>query len=113
MNHKYNFFLIAFLLILFIVASSFDFSSRKLLEEKTSLTALEPDSTPVAAEPTTQNKFIQSKNFKLEEELVNREEVDDYIVETYREYEVYTDSQGNVKERIPTSNYSYIRYQNN
>ncbi|OCA85178.1 hypothetical protein [Pseudobacillus wudalianchiensis] len=110
MNKKFTFFLFPALFILLAAASSFDFSSRRLLEEKTSLTTIEPDSEPVLAESTDQNKFIQSKNFKVEEELVQREEVDDYMVETYREYEVYTDSQGNEQERIPTSNYSYIRY---
>lgn len=71
---------------------------------------MEPGSTPVIAESKEQKEQFQPRNFKLEEKLVNREEIDDYVVETYREYEVYTDSQGNVTESIPTSNYNYIRY---
>ncbi|MCM3665804.1 hypothetical protein M3204_15400 [Mesobacillus subterraneus] len=38
------------------------------------------------------------------------EEVDGYIVETYREYEVYKDKDGNILKQVPTSNFDYIRY---
>ncbi|MEN2767542.1 hypothetical protein [Ornithinibacillus xuwenensis] len=45
--------------------------------------------------------------FRLEE----MNEVDDYIVETYQEYEVHEDAAGNVIVRIPTSKYNYLKYQ--
>lgn len=111
MSSKRSLFLLPFLFFILITASSVDFSSRKIMEEKNSLAALESAGTPATAEPEQKSAAVQSKNFKLEEKLVNREEVDGYIVETYREYEIYTDSQGNVKESVPTSNYNYIRYQ--
>jgi hypothetical protein len=46
----------------------------------------------------------------LEYRLEEMKEVDGYIVETYREYEVHEDEDGNVVIRIPTSNYNYLRY---
>jgi hypothetical protein len=38
------------------------------------------------------------------------EEVDGYIVETYREYEIYKDQDGNIIKQVPTSNFNYLRY---
>lgn len=38
------------------------------------------------------------------------EEVDGYIVETYREYEIYKDKYGNIIKQVPTSNFDYIKY---
>ncbi|MBT2636784.1 hypothetical protein [Bacillus sp. ISL-39] len=37
-------------------------------------------------------------------------EVDGYIVETYREYEIHRDQEGKILKQIPTSNYEYVRY---
>ena len=34
----------------------------------------------------------------------------DYIIEEYREYEVFRDENGDILKSIPTSNYDYIRY---
>ena len=34
----------------------------------------------------------------------------DYIIEEYREYEVFRDENGGILKSIPTSNYDYIRY---
>lgn len=39
-------------------------------------------------------------------------EVDGYIVETYREYEMQRDEDGKILKQIPTSNYEYVRYKN-
>lgn len=39
-------------------------------------------------------------------------EVDGYIVETYREYEIQRDQDGKILKQIPTSNYEYVRYKN-
>lgn len=33
-----------------------------------------------------------------------------YRIETYREYEIYTDEEGNVMKEVPTSNFNYLRY---
>ncbi|WP_113927941.1 hypothetical protein [Bacillus sp. P14.5] len=37
-------------------------------------------------------------------------EEDGYIVEIYREYEIYRDVDGNVIKEVPTSNFEYMRY---
>lgn len=37
-------------------------------------------------------------------------EVDGYIIETYREYEVHRDENGKIIKQVPTSNFEYIRY---
>lgn len=39
-------------------------------------------------------------------------EVDGYIIETYREYEVHRDEDGKIIKQVPTSNFEYIRYRN-
>lgn len=40
----------------------------------------------------------------------NEEEIEGYIVETYREYEIYKDEKGNKIKQVPTSHFEYIRY---
>jgi hypothetical protein len=46
----------------------------------------------------------------LETKLVDVTEDDGYVVEVYREYEVFKDEAGNIIESIPTENYQYLRY---
>jgi hypothetical protein len=46
----------------------------------------------------------------LEMFLVSQDEVDGEIVETYREYEVYYDQNGEIQKKEPTSHYEYLRY---
>lgn len=105
----------AFLVLIFIVTWYADSSSRQVLDEANpvSLAEQEEDSEPVIAETEEQPaEPHQPANFELEEKLVDREEVDGYIVETYQEYEIYKDQKGNVTKSVPTSNYDYIRYLN-
>jgi hypothetical protein len=47
---------------------------------------------------------------KLDYLLEKEEEVDGYIVETYREYEIYHDEYGNEINKVPTSHLDFIRY---
>ncbi|MFJ7726270.1 hypothetical protein ACIQXV_08910 [Neobacillus sp. NPDC097160] len=47
---------------------------------------------------------------ELEEKLEKTERVDGYIVETYEEYEVYKDKDGNVIKSEPTGKTDSIRY---
>lgn len=106
----------AFLVLIFTVTWYADSSSRQVLDETNPVSLAEQqeeDSEPVAAEAEEQPaEPYQPANFELEEKLVGREEVDDYIVETYREYEIYKNQAGNVTKSVPTSNYDYIRYRN-
>ncbi|WP_047982310.1 hypothetical protein [Ornithinibacillus contaminans] len=60
----------------------------------------------------TSNQSIQkSVSTYFEYRLEEMKEVDGYIVETYQEYEVHEDAEGEVISRIPTSNYNYLKYQ--
>lgn len=66
----------------------------------------------VQEDPETSNNILETiiPEFEyLHEEALNKE-VDGYIVETYREYEIHRDQAGNIIKQIPTSNYEYIRY---
>ncbi|UOQ45599.1 hypothetical protein MUN89_06565 [Halobacillus salinarum] len=49
----------------------------------------------------------------LEMYLERKDQVGDYIVETYREYEIYKDTNGTITKKVPTSNYNYLRYYKN
>ncbi|WP_078544148.1 hypothetical protein [Litchfieldia alkalitelluris] len=46
----------------------------------------------------------------FEDRLVDTQLKDGYIVEEYREYELYIDENGKLLKTVPTSNYNYIRY---
>jgi hypothetical protein len=48
--------------------------------------------------------------FEYVHEKAKDKEVDGYIIETYREYEVHRDQNGKIVKQIPTSNYEYVRY---
>ncbi len=75
------------------------------------------DSEPVSIEENddTNEKSLETEeiaalNFSLEMVLESRSEVDDDIVETYREYEIYKNENGQVVKKVPTSKYEYLRY---
>ncbi|MFC3885685.1 hypothetical protein ACFOU2_20295 [Bacillus songklensis] len=111
MDSKLNIYLLSSFLIILVVISYFDHSSWKLLDGINPVLLTEQDSVPTAAESKEEKEQpIQTQNFELEEKLVDKEEVDGYVVETYREYEIYKDQKGNIKKVIPTSNYNYLRY---
>jgi hypothetical protein len=42
--------------------------------------------------------------------LEEKKQVDGYTIETYREYEVYTDETGTIIKQVPTSNFEYLKY---
>jgi hypothetical protein len=46
----------------------------------------------------------------LEEKLEKTEHVDGYTVETYQEFEVYRDKDGNITKKIPTSKTETLKY---
>jgi hypothetical protein len=62
--------------------------------------------TSLKTEDDLQNEQIPT----LEMYLESQEKIDGEIVETYREYEVYYDENGEVVKEVPTSNFDYIRY---
>lgn len=53
---------------------------------------------------------VPNESMSLEKELVSKDIMDGYIVETYQEFEVYRDPKGEIVRSIPTSNYDYLRY---
>ena len=55
-----------------------------------------------------ENSIPTSFDYIFEE----RKEVDDFIVEIYREYEIYEDEGGNLIKKVPTSNYDHLKYKN-
>jgi hypothetical protein len=66
----------------------------------------------VQEDPETNNDVLETiiPEFEYFHEEALDKEVDGYIIETYREYEIHRDQAGNILKQIPTSNYEYIRY---
>ncbi len=81
------------------------------------LEALEEESETVSSDS---NKDVGDENAGEAEEafadhtlemILEEKTVDgDYIIEEYREYEVYRDQDGEVIKSLPTSNVDYLRY---
>jgi hypothetical protein len=63
-----------------------------------------------AATAQPMSKSVSSDTPDTEEKLVKKEKQNGYIVETYREYEVYKDGEGNVTKEVPTSEYDELKY---
>ncbi|GHH99125.1 hypothetical protein [Neobacillus kokaensis] len=63
---------------------------------------------PVIAQPASIQPAEEEP--ELVEKLEKIEKVDGYIVETYQEYEIYKDPNGNVTEEIPTSKMETLKY---
>ncbi len=54
---------------------------------------------------------LKEKMFvNFETVLLKKEIIEGYIVETYREYEVIRNQEGNIIESVPTMNFNYLRY---
>ena len=68
-------------------------------------------STDETKEGSGQTEEIVALNFSLEMVLENKSVIDDVIVETYQEYEIYKDENGQVIKKVPTSHFDYLRYQ--
>ncbi|RLL47761.1 hypothetical protein D8M04_00305 [Oceanobacillus piezotolerans] len=52
----------------------------------------------------------EERTHSLEYRLEEKNIVDGYVIETYREYETYRDKEGKIIESLPTSKYDYLRY---
>ncbi|MCQ6276826.1 hypothetical protein JMM81_18235 [Bacillus sp. V3B] len=74
-------------------------------------------SEPIAIEEETnvtideESEEVAAQNYSLDMVLEETTEIDGYIVETYREYEIYKDNKGKIIKKVPTSNYDYLRYE--
>jgi hypothetical protein len=75
-------------------------------------TLLIPDGLGVFFEEKTQQKntdilpIIAEFQYILEE----KKQEGGYTIETYREYEIYTDETGTIIKQVPTSNFEYLKY---
>lgn len=92
-----------FLAISCILAACFAYFGNELLNEQTLV--------PASAGPQSQTDESEyDMNFDLEQKLVEKKTVKGYVIETYREYEIYKDAKGQVLKSVPTANYNYLRY---
>lgn len=78
---------------------------NEVLQAEATAEAVTSDSEMVEGE---NEEFIS--HYTLEMIFEERMIEGDYIIEEYREYEVFRDENGGILKSIPTSNYDYIRY---
>jgi hypothetical protein len=91
--------------ILIIMAVSY-------LETKTNLATSESNSlnVPVDGQVKTLGMDANENIYTLENKLVGQKKEDGYVVEIYREYEIYKDNNGKIIKSVPTSHFDYLRY---
>lgn len=77
-----------------------------------SIPTVEDSDTPETAETNTdvENEEEEAALASLELKLEKSELVDGYIVETYREFEIYSNEDGEVIKSVPTDHYEYLKY---
>lgn len=63
-----------------------------------------------STETSSENEQTENPNYTLEYKLEKKKLDNGYWVETYQEYKVYKDKNGNVIESIPTAYFDYLRY---
>lgn len=62
------------------------------------------------ANSDVENEEEEAVLASLELKLEKTELVDGYIIETYREYEIYNNEAGEVIKSVPTDHYEYLKY---
>ena len=70
----------------------------------------EQSETVSTEEGSNEKEEITALNFSLEMVLESKSEIDGVMVETYQEYEIYKDENGQVIKKVPTSHFDYLRY---
>lgn len=85
------------------------YNSPQISQKNSDIDSLE---TGAIVDPETTDEILETIIPELEyvHEKNQDNEVDGYIVETYREYEVHRDEDGKIIKQVPTSNFDYIRY---
>ncbi len=63
-----------------------------------------------AEETNTEEAEEAFADYTLEMILDGKTVDGDYVIEEFREYEVYRDGEGRIIKSIPTSNFDYLRY---
>ncbi|QNG60444.1 hypothetical protein [Bacillus sp. UMB0893] len=72
---------------------------------------IETSTFPMIAEDETETSAEEQVIVTMyENKKISSEVIDGYSVETYQEFEVLKDADGNTVEVNPTSNYSYLKY---
>ncbi|WP_075034907.1 hypothetical protein [Halobacillus dabanensis] len=95
------------LLFIFLFAGYLDSHDSTSLEPSNLPGSVDTDDT----ETSSSEGNSPSTTWELGMILEGTKIVDGTKVETYREYEVYKDENGNIVKRVPTSNYNYLRYE--
>jgi hypothetical protein len=95
---------IILILILILGFTAYLDSPYSFLNKSYSYTAVEPAS----AQPISED--ITGNTPDTEEKLVKKVKENGYIVETYREYDVYKNAQGTITKEVPTSHYDELKY---
>jgi hypothetical protein len=91
-------------LILVLALGAYLDSPFSILNIKYSYTADQP----VMAQPAELEK--PSNEPETIDKLEKKEKVDGYIVETYQEYDVYKDKDGNITKQVPTGKSDTLKY---
>jgi hypothetical protein len=98
------------------LAFYYDSSTASLTKEFRSSILYTPEEIEAVTMPdeneveTTDVDQTESLIPTLEYILEGTEEVNGYLVETYREYEFYLDAKGNLIKKVPTNHFDFIRY---
>jgi hypothetical protein len=111
LKNKRNVSVLLFLALILAPAFYLETSSSQDLKSNPLLIGQGSDEAAKMAAAVPAEKHLK-KNYimELDERLVNTSKEAGYRVETYREYEIYKNQQGEVKEIVPTPHYEYIRY---
>ncbi|WP_407270562.1 hypothetical protein [Radiobacillus sp. PE A8.2] len=96
-------------LILVMVVMAF-LNGQDITDDQTQATIYSSqDNLEASANAEGQETVVHAFN-SLEWVLEDTNTVGEYIVETYQEYEIYTDENGTVIQELPTANFQYLRF---
>jgi len=97
--------IVLFILLLLAVSSYFHHAFF-FNEQPSSSNYLPVNQLIIEEDMEEMEEYIPIYEYRLDK----TEEHDGYIVETYREYEIFKNEKGKIVKTIPTENYNYIRY---
>jgi hypothetical protein len=110
---KNQFFKWISMLPLFIIILFAAYLDHEDMQKANTVVLGDIDSTPVSGDGVDEKEMkdeAEGLSYTLEKRLEKREIINGYLVETYREYEIYKDESGNVIKSVPTSNLDFLRY---
>lgn len=92
------------ILVLILGFAAYLDSPYSFINKNYSYSAEEPE----AVQPMS--SMINSDTPGTEEKLVSKQKENGYIVETYREYDVYKNAEGKITKEEPTSHFDELKY---